>query len=262
QYHIPLIPVAFDMCENAEEMLKQFLMKASQVWREANDVTFAVACSATEHYHLEQAFTTGSMVSQMYVKVKGWGVLSEQDKKWNALSLCLLLNEPVHNKPSYDEDFSLTSRKWPASSVSTAASRRCSKHKLSTAPTYVPLSTYCLLSTLLCAEIRWNVEGTFVGTVTVCDLPSKPTDGSEDNHTLLFKNFLAAPLLTCDGLYEEQKFAGNTDFAPNKDQLGIVIDAYIHHVVVDSGNTVLLSDMQGIVAPDSSVTLFDPQAHT
>ncbi|KAI6167785.1 hypothetical protein EDD17DRAFT_1773326 [Pisolithus thermaeus] len=94
-------------------------------------------------------------------------------------------------------------------------------------------------------EIRWNVEGTFVGTVTVCDLPSKPTDGSEDNHTLLFKNFLAAPLLTCDGLYEEQKFAGNTDFAPNKDKLGIVIDAYIHHVVV------LLSDVQGIINQSS-----------
>ncbi|KAI6167784.1 hypothetical protein EDD17DRAFT_1751199 [Pisolithus thermaeus] len=82
KYHIPLVLAAFDMHENAEEMLKQLLMKASQVWREASgknvtvmpsferdDVTFAVACSATEHYHLEQAFTTGSMVSQMNAKI-------------------------------------------------------------------------------------------------------------------------------------------------------------------------------------------------
>ncbi|KAI5985010.1 hypothetical protein EDD15DRAFT_2374518 [Pisolithus albus] len=144
------------MRENAEEMLKQLLMKASQVWREASgknatvvpsferdDVTFAVACSATEHYHLEQAFTSSSMVSQMFVKVKGWGVLSEQDKKRNALSLHLLLNEPVDTYETDDEVFSLTSKKRPASSASTAASRRHSKRKLSAAsPPGSPVKRY------------------------------------------------------------------------------------------------------------------------
>ncbi|KAI6148843.1 hypothetical protein BKA82DRAFT_8042 [Pisolithus tinctorius] len=114
KYHIPLIPVAFKMCDNAEEMLKQLLMKASKVWKEASgknatlvpsfkrdDVTFAVACSASENYHLEPEFMASSTVGQICTKVKGWGALSEQDKKWNALSLCLLLNEPVHSKPFF-----------------------------------------------------------------------------------------------------------------------------------------------------------------
>ncbi|KAI6003159.1 hypothetical protein EDC04DRAFT_2583543, partial [Pisolithus marmoratus] len=57
---------------------------------------------------------------------------------------------------------------------------------------------------------------------------------------------------------EEQKFSGNVDFTPNKDRLGIAIDAYIHHVIVNSGSTVLLSDVQGNYC---TRFLFDSQAH-
>jgi len=67
-----------------------------------------------------------------------------------------------------------------------------------------------------------------------------------DDRTLLFKTFLAAPLLSCDGLYVERKFCGNTDIPQNGDRLGLTIDAYIHHALLDSGKTVLLSDLQGM----------------
>jgi len=92
--------------------------------------------------------------------------------------------------------------------------------------------------------IAWNVKGAFVGTVTA-QIPPKPMDNADDR-TLLFKTFLAAPLLSCDGLYVERKFCGNTDIPQNGDRLGLTIDAYIHHALLDSGKTVLLSDLQGM----------------
>ncbi|EGN92481.1 hypothetical protein SERLA73DRAFT_65663, partial [Serpula lacrymans var. lacrymans S7.3] len=118
-----------------------------------------------------------------------------------------------------------------------------------------------LYSVNLPRKHSWNAKGTFVGMVTT-EIPRKPTDGSEDDCTLLFKTFLAAPLLLCDGLYKERKFCGNTDITQNEDSLGLVIDAYVYHTLLDSGKTVLLSDLQGIIAPNATVTLFDPQAHT
>ena len=93
----------------------------------------------------------------------------------------------------------------------------------------------------------WNVEHTFLGTVEEA-IPPKPMGDLEDDCTLVFKTFLAVPLLSCDGLYRERKFCGNTDIPQNEDRLGLAIDAYIHHALVDSGKTVLLSDVQGMRA--------------
>ncbi|KIM57257.1 hypothetical protein SCLCIDRAFT_130887, partial [Scleroderma citrinum Foug A] len=109
-------------------------------------------------------------------------------------------------------------------------------------------------------RIAWNVKGAFIGTVTA-QILLKSMD-NDDDCTLLFKTFLAAPFLSCDGLYVERKFCGNTDIPQNEDRLGLAIDAYIHHTLLNSGKTVLLSDLQGVISPDASVTLFDPQAHT
>ncbi|KIJ07093.1 hypothetical protein PAXINDRAFT_164631 [Paxillus involutus ATCC 200175] len=122
-------------------------------------------------------------------------------------------------------------------------------------------ASYFLQSFYERAKLHRNVNGTFVGKVT-SNIPPRPADHSTDDHTLVFKTFLAAPLLSCDGLYEEQKFCGNTDIPENEDPLGLAIDAYIHHALLDSGTTVLLSDLQGIIAPNGSIKLFDPQAHT
>ncbi|KAG1891800.1 uncharacterized protein F5891DRAFT_986555 [Suillus fuscotomentosus] len=66
---------------------------------------------------------------------------------------------------------------------------------------------------------------------------------------LFYKRALAHGVkgLPC-ALYREVKFSGNEQPGNNEDMIGRVVDAYSHHVLVDS-------------SPDHSVTLFDPQAH-
>lgn len=56
---------------------------------------FAVTQSAMECFHLEQSYTSSVTVRQMYSCIKTMGQLSEKDRKRNALSLRLLLNELV-----------------------------------------------------------------------------------------------------------------------------------------------------------------------
>lgn len=129
--------------------------------------------------------------------------------------------------------------------------------------------------------MRWNAPGSFVGTVTTL-LPCPATD-EVDKRSLVYSTFLAAPLLVTDGEYKEQKFSGNLELPQNTSRIGRAIDAYAHHVVADSGGEIMLADLQGafdishripstssftycnatgVIAPDGSVCLFDPQAHT
>ncbi|KIJ98777.1 hypothetical protein K443DRAFT_103331 [Laccaria amethystina LaAM-08-1] len=108
-------------------------------------------------------------------------------------------------------------------------------------------------------SICWNFEGAFIGKVTSGMLPH-PADGEEDNRSLIYPIFLAAPLITTTGLYTERKFSGSDQAGNNNDEVGRVMDAYSHHVLVDSNGFLLLSDLQ--VGPDKEVILFDPQAHS
>ncbi|KAG1895860.1 uncharacterized protein F5891DRAFT_1193674 [Suillus fuscotomentosus] len=96
-------------------------------------------------------------------------------------------------------------------------------------------------------SMKWNIVGAFIGKLTDL-LPPAPTDGTDDNRSLLYDVFLATPLLPSGALYREVKFSGNEQPGNNEDMIGRVVDAYSHHVLVDS-------------SPDHSVTLFDPQAH-
>ncbi|KAF9231626.1 kinase-like domain-containing protein [Melanogaster broomeanus] len=109
-------------------------------------------------------------------------------------------------------------------------------------------------------RIRWNFDGAFIGKLVNPLPPVSSTD--VDNRTFLWTLFLATPLLLNGSGYKEVKFSGNLDVGNNHDVLGRVVDAFAHHVVCDSDKTVLLSDLQGVVAPDGSLILFDPQAHT
>ncbi|KIK79273.1 hypothetical protein PAXRUDRAFT_161703 [Paxillus rubicundulus Ve08.2h10] len=108
-------------------------------------------------------------------------------------------------------------------------------------------------------RMRWNFDGTFIGKLAA-HVPPPPSEGV-DNHTFLWPVFLATPLLPSGSMYEEVKFSGNLDVRNNHDLLGCAVDAFAHHVVCDSNRTILLSDLQGIIAPDDALTLFDPQAH-
>lgn len=92
--------------------------------------------------------------------------------------------------------------------------------------------------------LRWNFAGAFLGSVT-SDLLPPPQDEDKNTRSLLFKEFLAAPLLVTKGLYTERKFSGCLEAGDNNDNVGRVIDAYAHHILVDSGGTILMTDLQG-----------------
>ncbi|KAF5387177.1 hypothetical protein D9615_002155 [Tricholomella constricta] len=110
-------------------------------------------------------------------------------------------------------------------------------------------------------SIRWNFRDAFLGTVTSGLLP-QPTAGEQDSRSLTFKTFLAAPLLTTSGLYTERKFSGCDTAGDNVDSIGRAIDAFAHHILVDTDGGLLMTDLQGVIGPDKEVILFDPQAHS
>jgi hypothetical protein len=97
---------------------------------------------------------------------------------------------------------------------------------------------YCVL------EIKWNFAGSFISCAT--GIAPAPDSGTVDNRSLLFDYFLATPLLDINDKTEERKFSGNEDVGHNTDPLGRVINAYIHHVLVDSLGDILLADVQGM----------------
>lgn len=76
------------------------------------------------------------------------------------------------------------------------------------------------------------------------ELKAEPKKGEVDECSLIFLDFLAAPLLEINEL-KEWKFSGNENIAHNKDPLGRMIDAYVHHTLIDSFGDILLVDVQG-----------------
>jgi len=63
----------------------------------------------------------------------------------------------------------------------------------------------------------------------------------------VFDTFLAAPLLQTTGVYTEQKFSGSDEAGNNVDTIGHAIDAYAHHILVNTYGTFLLTDLQGVI---------------
>ena len=82
-------------------------------------------------------------------------------------------------------------------------------------------------------DICWNAAGSFIGIIT------------EEDATLVFNTFLVAPFLNTSTLYVERKFSGSTTAGCSKDIMGSAIDAYAHHVLLDSNGKLLLTDLQG-----------------
>ncbi|TFK31033.1 hypothetical protein BDQ12DRAFT_672161, partial [Crucibulum laeve] len=106
--------------------------------------------------------------------------------------------------------------------------------------------------------IKWNLPffGTLLDHSAVADI------NTLHSRSLLWKDFLVAPLLIIGGEYKEIKFSGTEDFSPNTNVIGQTIDAYVHHTLIDSGGTLLLADVQGVLSPQKELTLFDPQGHS
>lgn len=95
-------------------------------------------------------------------------------------------------------------------------------------------------------DIRWNFEGAFLGTVEATEIGPAPEEGEKDNRPLVFTTFLAAPFIATSGLYTERKFSGGDEAGDNIDDIGQAIDAFAHHVLVDSMRSMVLTDLQGL----------------
>lgn len=60
--------------------------------------------------------------------------------------------------------------------------------------------------------------------------------------------FLAAPLLETRDIepgYKEVKYSGTDCAGQNTDTLGVAVDAFAHHTLVDSQGTLVFVDLQG-----------------
>jgi len=92
--------------------------------------------------------------------------------------------------------------------------------------------------------IRWNFAGSFISCAAGVALAPEVT--TPDSRSLLFDYFLATPPLNISDKTIECKFSGNEDIAHNTDPLGHVIDAFVHHALVDSLGDMLFADVQGM----------------
>ncbi|KAG2032502.1 kinase-like domain-containing protein, partial [Suillus americanus] len=107
-------------------------------------------------------------------------------------------------------------------------------------------------------KMRWNISGAFIGKL-IGKLADALKNGEEDSRSLVFSVFMVLPLLPTGALCQEIKFSGSEEVGVNHDSLGSAVDAYAHHVIVDSMYEIVISDIQGEI---TSIVFFDPQCHT
>ncbi|KAF8503873.1 hypothetical protein JB92DRAFT_2739215, partial [Gautieria morchelliformis] len=89
-------------------------------------------------------------------------------------------------------------------------------------------------------KMKWNADGAFLG-MLVDKLPDLPAE-QHSNQSLIWNVFLAVPLLEPGA--SERKFSSNRDTSGNSDYLGIWINAFAHHTVVDSMGEYVFVDIQ------------------
>jgi hypothetical protein len=104
--------------------------------------------------------------------------------------------------------------------------------------------------------LRFNAAGAFIGT-TIDKVPDHPQSNEADARTLVYPKFLGAPYIALTDGFIEQKWSGTNQAGDNKDPIGIVIDAFAHHSLIDSNHTAVLVDLQG-----EPVDAFVPAYHS
>ncbi|KAG2071080.1 hypothetical protein BDR04DRAFT_1016937, partial [Suillus decipiens] len=92
-------------------------------------------------------------------------------------------------------------------------------------------------------EMRWNISEAFIWKLTG-KLADAPKNG-EDSCSLVFSVFMVLPLLLTGALCKEIKFSESEEVGVNEDSLGGAVDAYAHHVIIDSEHEIVISYIQG-----------------
>ncbi|KAF8531545.1 kinase-like domain-containing protein [Gautieria morchelliformis] len=109
-------------------------------------------------------------------------------------------------------------------------------------------------------SLQFNSKGAFLGVVETGKISPRPEVGP-DHHTLSNYTFLATPLLPGDHR-NLHKYSGSLVVGHNGNTgIGAAIDAFAHHVVVDSSRSVLVCDLQGFLIKEDFL-LFDPQVRS
>ncbi|KAG1878132.1 hypothetical protein DFJ58DRAFT_835755 [Suillus subalutaceus] len=101
-----------------------------------------------------------------------------------------------------------------------------------------------------------NISGAFIRKL-IRKLAGAPKNG-KDLCSLIFSVFMVLPLLLTGALYKEIKFSRSEKVGANNDSLDSAMNAYAHHVVVNSEHEIVISDIQGIIKPDQTIVFFDP----
>lgn len=92
-------------------------------------------------------------------------------------------------------------------------------------------------------DLRFNAENAFLGTA-IDEVPGPPENGA-DTRTIVYQTFLAAPYIASTEGFNETKWSGTNRAGDNKDSIGIIIDAFAHHSLIESQFTAVLADLQG-----------------
>jgi hypothetical protein len=101
--------------------------------------------------------------------------------------------------------------------------------------------------------IEWNADGVFIRTVLQFSgqVLDPDTDSKSRHCSLTFPSFMAVPYQYKfqDPEVERVKYSGNRDFGGEstafEPRFGAAVDAFAHHVVEDSFETLLIADIQG-----------------
>ncbi|THH28071.1 hypothetical protein EUX98_g6111 [Antrodiella citrinella] len=110
-------------------------------------------------------------------------------------------------------------------------------------------------------DMSFNHAGAFIGTTVNEDQVSQDLNAK----ALMYTSFLATPLIdTQDDFGPLIKFSGSVGPGSNTHSaVGIAVDAFAHHVLVDSEGACIFVDLQGFVHRHKDcVVLIDPQTHT
>ncbi|KIJ42542.1 hypothetical protein M422DRAFT_78268, partial [Sphaerobolus stellatus SS14] len=110
---------------------------------------------------------------------------------------------------------------------------------------------------ILNTAMKWNVDDMFLGQVLSGeDIQRRPNE----NGSLTWPDFIVYAKLPDNGKF--RKFSGFFEVQNNKDRMGEWVDAFGHHVVLDSAFTLCIVDLQGwVISKDDTLILFDPQAN-
>jgi len=61
----------------------------------------------------------------------------------------------------------------------------------------------------------------------------------------MYRTFLAAPYIAKADGFVKHKWSGTNQAGDNTDPVGVVINAFAHHSLIDSNYTAVLVDLQG-----------------